>query len=141
MIINVNPESVISKIGIELSLKEIENILKRLRFPVVAKREDTLEIKVPSFRSDVSKTIDIIEEICRIYGYNNIPEKLFKPQIDPGASPGEIMWWIKSGMFYQTSVILKCIISVLPAMKILINLKSGKKTFSDFRTLYLWTLL
>ena len=81
-IVNVKDDYISSKIGVELSLKEIESILKRLKFSIVAKREDTMEVKVPSFRSDVSKAIDIVEEVARIYGYNNIPQNYFKPPVD-----------------------------------------------------------
>ncbi len=81
-IINVKADIISSKIGIDFSTKEIESILKRLKFSIVAKREDALEVKVPTFRSDVSKMVDIVEEIARIYGYNNIPQNDFKPAVD-----------------------------------------------------------
>ncbi len=81
-IINVKEDYISLKLGIELSIKEIEAILKRLKFAIVAKREDTIEVKVPTFRSDISKTIDIVEEVARIYGYNSIPQNQFKPPVD-----------------------------------------------------------
>jgi phenylalanyl-tRNA synthetase beta chain len=81
-IINVKADFISSKIGVDLSLKEIESILKRLLFSILAKREDSLEVKVPTYRSDISKSIDIVEEVARIYGYNNIPQNSFKPAID-----------------------------------------------------------
>lgn len=81
-IVNVKEDFVSGKLGVELSIKEIESILKRLKFTIVARRDDAIEVKVPSFRSDVSRPIDIVEEIARIYGYNSIPENRFKPPVD-----------------------------------------------------------
>ncbi|MGA2142768.1 MAG: phenylalanine--tRNA ligase subunit beta [Brevinematales bacterium] len=81
-IINVKADYVSSKLGIKMPLRTIESILKRLRFTILAKREDALEVKVPTFRSDVSRVIDIVEEAARIHGYNNIPQNMFRPPID-----------------------------------------------------------
>jgi phenylalanyl-tRNA synthetase beta chain len=81
-VVTVKTDFIASKIGIEITQKQIEGILKRLKFAIVGKREDALETKVPSFRSDISKSIDIVEEVARIYGYNNIPATSFKPRVD-----------------------------------------------------------
>lgn len=81
-VINVKPDFISSYLGVKLSMKDVEGYLKRLRFPIVARREDVLEVKVPTYRSDVSKPVDIAEEIARIYGYNRIPENLYKPPVD-----------------------------------------------------------
>ncbi len=82
VIINVKADFVSSKLGVKLTLRAIEAILKRLKFNILAKREDALEVKVPTFRSDVCRVIDIVEEVARIYGYNNIPQNMFKPPVD-----------------------------------------------------------
>ena len=81
-IINVKADFISSKLGIKMTLRTIEAILKRLRFTILAKREDALEVKVPTFRSDISRVIDIVEEAARIHGYNNIPQNMFRPPID-----------------------------------------------------------
>ncbi len=81
-IINVRADYVSSKLGIKMALRTIESILKRLRFTILAKREDALEVKVPTYRSDISRVIDIVEEAARIHGYNNIPQNMFRPPID-----------------------------------------------------------
>lgn len=82
-VVNVRADFISGRLGVEFSLRDIEGYMKRLRFPVVARREDTLEVKIPSYRSDIDRAIDVAEEIARIYGYNNIPENRFKPTIDP----------------------------------------------------------
>jgi len=66
-----------SKIGVEVSSKEIVGILTRLGFEVHAKGKK-LTVSVPSHRAtgDVSIAEDLIEEVARIYGYENIPAQL-----------------------------------------------------------------
>lgn len=75
--ININKEYINKKIGVEFSLNDIVDILKSLEFIVSVKNNDELEIEVPSFRAtkDVSSKADIIEEISRVYGYDNIIPK------------------------------------------------------------------
>ncbi|MCB1106548.1 MAG: phenylalanine--tRNA ligase subunit beta [Chlamydiia bacterium] len=58
-------------LGTKLSFNEIESFLKRLEMEVKGK-EESLEITVPSYRNDIHDEIDLIEEVARIYGYNNI---------------------------------------------------------------------
>jgi len=93
-LIKVDPAFISERIGMGLSLKEIEQILKRLQFSIVSREKNFIEVKVPSFRNDVSKQIDIVEEVARIYGYNKIPEKAFKPQVDVrNLLPKKDLYW------------------------------------------------
>ncbi len=62
-------------LGVHLSLDEVETILKRLQFSYKWDGKSTFEIEVPSFRHDIQQEIDIIEEVARIFGYDNIPRK------------------------------------------------------------------
>ena len=64
----------VSKIlGYEVSSDEIISIMKKLEFEILAKDENGITVSVPGFRPDVEREIDLIEEIARIYGYDNIP--------------------------------------------------------------------
>jgi len=58
-------------LGTKLSENEIHDIFHRLGFKI---NGDTIE--VPLYRSDISEEIDLIEEVARIYGYNNIERPL-----------------------------------------------------------------
>lgn len=82
VVINVKADTISSRLGIKLTLKEIESILKRLKFTIISTREGVLEVKVPTFRSDIGKPVDLTEEVARIYGYNNIPQNMYKPPVD-----------------------------------------------------------
>ncbi len=75
------PEELINRrFGVIIPTAEIKDILKRLQFGVEYKAK-TLAIRVPSFRAtkDISIPEDIVEEVARIYGYDNIDAKL--PQV------------------------------------------------------------
>ena len=62
-------------LGTQLSLNEISDIFKHLEFHIKRKDENTLLVEIPTFRNDVLREIDLIEEVARIYGYNNIEKK------------------------------------------------------------------
>lgn len=72
------------KIGIKLNKKQIIKILESLGF-LVAEKKDVLEIITPLWRStkDISIPEDLVEEISRIYGYENIPAQLPTFSITP----------------------------------------------------------
>ncbi len=63
-------------LGTKLSLSEVETYLTRLGFTLSSDGTDLYQLKIPSWRNDISAEIDIIEEVARIYGYNNIPRNL-----------------------------------------------------------------
>ncbi|OGD17468.1 phenylalanine--tRNA ligase subunit beta [Candidatus Atribacteria bacterium RBG_19FT_COMBO_35_14] len=60
---------------------KIINILNKLEFKVVEGKGEYIEVIPPSFRGDVEREIDIIEEIARIYGYDKIKPTLFNHTI------------------------------------------------------------
>jgi phenylalanyl-tRNA synthetase beta chain len=64
-------------IGIDLSLIEVQKLLAPLGISYVGETGEAAIFSVPSFRTkDIQREIDIIEEIARIYGYDNIPAQL-----------------------------------------------------------------
>lgn len=50
----------------------IKSILNSLDFRILSENEDGYELEVPLYRVDVTREADVIEEIMRIYGYNNV---------------------------------------------------------------------
>lgn len=67
-------------LGIDIARDDLIDILTRLEFEVAA-TDDTLICTPPSFRFDISIKEDLIEEIARIFGYNNIPSTLPKLEV------------------------------------------------------------
>lgn len=77
-LIGVDPNRVRQKIGVDIPATEMANYLTNLGFELQGKISDSVQnflVKVPSFRAtkDVNIEDDIIEEIARMYGYENIP--------------------------------------------------------------------
>ena len=61
-----------SLIGKELSRETIETILKALEMEIVSHDDNGYTLRIPLYRVDVERDVDVIEDILRIYGYNNI---------------------------------------------------------------------
>jgi len=59
-------------IGKAIPHAEIKGIIEALDIKVVNETEEGLSLQVPPYRVDVTREVDIVEEILRIYGYNNI---------------------------------------------------------------------
>lgn len=59
-------------LGTQLGVSEIENVFQRLGFAYRWNGQDTFSVTVPTYRVDVTAEIDLIEEVARIYGYDNI---------------------------------------------------------------------
>lgn len=64
-------------LGIEVDVARVDEALQRLDFAVAERSQSSSgvqwEITAPSHRFDIAVEADLIEEVCRIYGYNNIP--------------------------------------------------------------------
>ncbi|MFW6288140.1 MAG: phenylalanine--tRNA ligase subunit beta, partial [bacterium] len=60
-------------LGLELNIEMIERMLTKLKFNITNKEDGILTVAVPAFRGDVEREADLIEEVARMYGYNNIP--------------------------------------------------------------------
>ena len=85
--IKLRPDRVNFVLGTALEATEMEQILTRLGFDVKASG-DAYQITVPTFRADITREIDLIEEIARVYGYDNIPTALPKGNIPvPAPNP------------------------------------------------------
>jgi len=63
-------------LGSELSATKCKTILTKLGFDVDADKEGKLTVKSPIYRQDVKREVDVMEEVARIVGYNNLPESL-----------------------------------------------------------------
>ena len=65
-------------LGVKIHREKIKEILKSLEIKAVNDIADGLELAVPAYRADVTREIDVIEEILRIYGYNKVdaPQKI-----------------------------------------------------------------
>jgi phenylalanyl-tRNA synthetase beta chain len=60
-------------IGCQIVKSDVMSILKDLDIQIINENSDTLDIQIPSYRVDVTREADVIEEILRIYGFNLVP--------------------------------------------------------------------
>ena len=71
--VTVNPVRRNKLLGVNVPMDQFINILESLEFKCNLVSSEVLELEVPTFRLDITEDADILEEIARIYGYDNIP--------------------------------------------------------------------
>ena len=71
--VTVNPVRINKLLGVNVPMDQFINILESLEFKCNLVSSEVLELEVPTFRLDITEDADILEEIARIYGYDNIP--------------------------------------------------------------------
>ena len=59
-------------IGKEIPVQVVKSILSSLEMEIISETQDGLLVHVPVYRIDVRRDVDVIEDILRIYGYNNV---------------------------------------------------------------------
>ncbi|AOT68807.1 phenylalanine--tRNA ligase subunit beta [Geosporobacter ferrireducens] len=89
-VIEVRPHRINNLLGISLSPEEIQDILKRLGLEV-AIESNIMKVTVPTYRADLLKEIDIVEEVARIYGYDEIPNTAPKGNTQGAKTNGQII--------------------------------------------------
>ena len=70
--VTLRPERVNALLGSSIAAAEMVKMLEGIGFSLVGTVGESITFEVPSFRVDVSGEIDLVEEIARIYGYDNI---------------------------------------------------------------------
>lgn len=70
--VHITYEKINSLIGKDIPVDTVKSILESLEMKIVAETADDLDIEVPVYRIDVQRDVDVIEDILRIYGYNNV---------------------------------------------------------------------
>ena len=71
--VELRKEKILQITGIEIPETKIDSILKGLGIKTLSKQNNAYQLEVPRFKSDVTREIDVIEELIRIYGFEHIP--------------------------------------------------------------------
>ena len=75
-VVALRPSRVKKILTINLTDEKIIEYLHSLGLELQKSENDNLFFRVPHFRKDLTREIDLIEEIIRLYGYNNVPQQL-----------------------------------------------------------------
>lgn len=86
--VDITFDKINSLIGKELEKDVVKTILKGLEIEIESENDEAMVLNVPTYRVDVQRDVDVIEDILRIYGYNNVI---------PGSS-------VKSSISYSSAV-------------------------------------
>ncbi|MDD3078281.1 MAG: phenylalanine--tRNA ligase subunit beta [Paludibacter sp.] len=70
--VSITLQKINSLVGKEIGKENIETILNALEMKIAERAEDGYLLHVPPYRVDVQRDVDVIEDILRIYGYNNV---------------------------------------------------------------------
>ena len=76
--VELNYKNMVRLIGKEIPVSDIQKILQSLDFIITKSDAEGLSVRVPTYRVDVTRECDVVEDLLRIYGYNNveIPERI-----------------------------------------------------------------
>lgn len=70
--VDITYDYIFRLIGKNIGKQTVKEILADLEIAIVSESEEALSVEVPAYRVDVQRPADLVEEILRIYGYNNI---------------------------------------------------------------------
>ncbi|MFC5402731.1 phenylalanine--tRNA ligase subunit beta [Cohnella soli] len=77
-VVNLSLERINGMLGTSLSSLEVKTILSRLQFASESTAEGDWTVTVPSRRGDISRDVDLVEEVARLHGYDEIPTTLIE---------------------------------------------------------------
>lgn len=84
-VIDITLSKINRYLGTELSKLEVETIFERLSFGYSVGEAGQFSVTVPTRRGDITHDVDLIEEVARLFGYDNIPTTPIHGDLTPGA--------------------------------------------------------
>ncbi|HKC46212.1 MAG TPA: phenylalanine--tRNA ligase subunit beta, partial [Gemmatimonadales bacterium] len=93
----LRPERVARLLGVDFQRSDLERLLSSVGF-VVAPKDDRLGVQVPGWRPDVTREVDLIEEVARLSTYDAFPDELrpYRPGTVPDAASEQVLARVRS---------------------------------------------
>ncbi|WP_027596149.1 phenylalanine--tRNA ligase subunit beta [Pseudomonas sp. LAIL14HWK12:I7] len=85
--VTLRAERITQMLGMELEAAQVEQLLNALELTTTANGAGQWTVNVPSHRFDISLEVDLIEELARLYGYNNLPVRYPQARLAPQGKP------------------------------------------------------
>ncbi|AEJ12602.1 MULTISPECIES: phenylalanine--tRNA ligase subunit beta [Pseudomonas] len=85
--VTLRAERITQMLGMEMDPAQVEQLLNALELTTTRDGEGQWTVNVPSHRFDISLEVDLIEELARLYGYNNLPVRYPQARLAPQGKP------------------------------------------------------
>ena len=85
--VTLRAERITQMLGMQMDPAQVEQLLNALELTTTANGAGQWTVNVPSHRFDISLEVDLIEELARLYGYNNLPVRYPQARLAPQGKP------------------------------------------------------
>ncbi|WP_410480666.1 phenylalanine--tRNA ligase subunit beta [Pseudomonas plecoglossicida] len=85
--VTLRAERITQMLGMEMDPAQVEQLLNALELTTTSEGAGQWTVNVPSHRFDISLEVDLIEELARLYGYNNLPVRYPQARLAPQGKP------------------------------------------------------
>lgn len=94
--------------GLDIALPEMTVLLQGLGIQVLSEKDNFFEVSIPSHRFDIQQDVDLVEEIIRLYGYDNLKAQAMNTVVQAGKSSANeeiskrLAYWFRSRGYNET---------------------------------------
>ncbi|MGC1181635.1 phenylalanine--tRNA ligase subunit beta [Legionella sp.] len=94
--------------GLAISHEEIKNLLKGIGITILGEHDKFFEVSIPSHRFDIQHDVDLVEEVIRLYGYDNLQAEPMNALLQAGTicvreeSAARFACWFSSKGYHET---------------------------------------
>ncbi|MGA0369675.1 MAG: phenylalanine--tRNA ligase subunit beta [Kiritimatiellia bacterium] len=102
-------EKICSLIGIDIPVSTMQGYFKRLGLRILEEDAEGCRLEIPGFRSDLTRPVDLVEEIARLNGLDKIPVRPPHARIVPNANDFQIRFRVRMIHYLASRGFLECL--------------------------------